>query len=204
MSTYFALGLGVGTQNSQGHWLEVFYAQPVLNPSAIAVDTLMKCAGMTGGNQAKQVSAPVMSAIGDALHTAGERTLAALAQQLAGSTRPLVVTLLASDEQPGSVPEAYLKLHLLSHRLVKPHEQMLAGIFGVLPNVAWTSEGAIDLEELPARQLAARLAGRVLSVDSVDKFPKMTDYVVPKGVRVADTARVLLGAYLGEGTTVMH
>ena len=70
--------------------------------------------------------------------------------------------------------------------------------------MAWTSEGAIDLEELPERQLLARSLGYVLSVNSVDKFPKMTDYVVPAGVRIAHTARVRLGAYVGEGTTVMH
>jgi 2,3,4,5-tetrahydropyridine-2-carboxylate N-succinyltransferase len=74
----------------------------------------------------------------------------------------------------------------------------------VLPNVAWTSEGAIDIAELPARQLAARANGRVLEVSCVDKFPKMTNYVVPGGVRIAHTARVRLGAYLGAGTTVMH
>jgi 2,3,4,5-tetrahydropyridine-2-carboxylate N-succinyltransferase len=74
----------------------------------------------------------------------------------------------------------------------------------VLPNVAWTSEGAIDIAELPERQLAARLRGEVLEVSCVDKFPKMTNYVVPSGVRIAHTARVRLGAYLGEGTTVMH
>ncbi|MGL6252339.1 MAG: DapH/DapD/GlmU-related protein, partial [Billgrantia desiderata] len=95
-------------------------------------------------------------------------------------------------------------LHLLSHRLVKPHGLDLTGMFGLLRNVAWTSEGPIDIEELPARRLKARLEGRALSVDCVDKFPKMTDYVVPSGVRIADTARVRLGAYLGEGTTVMH
>ena len=74
----------------------------------------------------------------------------------------------------------------------------------MLPNVAWTNQGAVDIEELPQRQLAARCKGEVLSVDCVDKFPKMTNYVVPKGVRIAHTGRVRLGAYLGEGTTIMH
>jgi len=97
-----------------------------------------------------------------------------------------------------------LKLHLLSHRLVKPHGLSLAGIFPLLPNVAWTSQGAVDLSELAERQLEARLKGKLLEVFSVDKFPKMTDYVVPAGVRIADSARVRLGAYIGEGTTVMH
>ena len=88
--------------------------------------------------------------------------------------------------------------------MVKPHGTNLDGLFGVLKNIAWTNQGAIDLADLPARQLAARLAGTVLDVISVDKFPKMTSYVVPSGVRIADTARIRLGAHIGEGTTVMH
>jgi 2,3,4,5-tetrahydropyridine-2-carboxylate N-succinyltransferase len=116
----------------------------------------------------------------------------------------VVLTVLEQDSPPQSVPEAYLKLHLLSHRLCKPHSLNLEGLFAVLPNVAWTSQGAIDLKELPERQLEARLDGETLEVSCVDKFPKMTNYVVPRGVRIAHTARVRLGAYLGEGTTIMH
>ncbi len=128
----------------------------------------------------------------------------ALLSRLAESQKPLVATLLAEDAAPSSTPEAYLKLHLLSHRLVKPHAVNLSGIFPLLPNVAWTNIGAVDLAELAELQLEARLKGKLLEVFSVDKFPKMTDYVVPAGVRIADTARVRLGAYIGEGTTVMH
>jgi 2,3,4,5-tetrahydropyridine-2-carboxylate N-succinyltransferase len=105
---------------------------------------------------------------------------------------------------PESVADAYLKLHLLSHRLVRPHGTNVDGVFGLLPNNAWTNQGAICLNDLPQRQLDARLRGEVLEVASVDKFPKMTNYVVPTGVRIAHTARIRLGAYLGEGTTVMH
>ena len=97
-----------------------------------------------------------------------------------------------------------VKLHLLSHRLVKPQGTNLDGLFAVLPNVAWTNEGAIAIAELAERQLAARLRGDTLEVSCVDKFPKMTNYVVPGGVRIAHTARVRLGAHLGEGTTIMH
>lgn len=77
-------------------------------------------------------------------------------------------------------------------------------MFGLLPNVAWTNKGAIDLAELPAAQLDARLNGELLSVNSVDKFPRMTDYVVPAGIRIAATSRVRLGAYIGDRTTIMH
>jgi 2,3,4,5-tetrahydropyridine-2-carboxylate N-succinyltransferase len=115
-----------------------------------------------------------------------------------------VATPLTDNAPPASVEEAYLKLHLISHRLVKPHQTDLTGLFGLLPNVAWTDQGPVDLQELSQRQLDARLKGSVLEVSSVDKFPKMTNYVVPTSVRIAHTARVRLGAYLGEGTTVMH
>jgi 2,3,4,5-tetrahydropyridine-2-carboxylate N-succinyltransferase len=138
------------------------------------------------------------------LHKMGENTLGDLATRLAESDRPIVAALLADNRPARSVEEAYLKLHLLSHRLVKPHQTDLTGLFGLLPNVAWTDQGPVDLTELPQRQLDARLRGTVLEVSSVDKFPKMTNYVVPAGVRIAHTARVRLGAYLGEGTTVMH
>jgi 2,3,4,5-tetrahydropyridine-2,6-dicarboxylate N-succinyltransferase len=204
MSTsLFSLAFGVGTQNRQGAWLEVFYAQPLLNPSAEIVAAVAPILGYTGGNQAIAFNTDLASKLADALKNV-DATQAALLTRLAESHKPLVATLLAEDAALTSTPEAYLKLHLLSHRLVKPHGLSLAGVFPLLPNVAWTSQGAIDLSELAERQLEARLKGELLEVFSVDKFPKMTDYVVPAGVRIADTARVRLGAYIGEGTTVMH
>ncbi len=194
----FAFGLGVGTHNSAGEWLEIFFPAPLISPSAgIAAATASL-------DSAEALSPEQLTSLAAALAESGERAQAELAGRLADSGRPVVAVLLQSDRAPANVPEAYLKLHLLSHRLVPPHGTDLTGLFGILPNVAWTSEGAIDLSELPDRQLAARLRGETLEVSCVDKFPKMTNYVVPSGVRIAHTARVRLGAYLGEGTTVMH
>ncbi|MDF2642578.1 MAG: tetrahydrodipicolinate succinylase [Pseudomonas sp.] len=204
MSTsLFSLAFGVGTQNRQGAWLEVFYAQPLINPSAELIAAITPALGYTGGNQAIAFTSDQASKLAEALKSV-DATQAALLTRLAESHNPLVATLLAEDAPLTSTPEAYLKLHLLSHRLAKPHGLNLAGIFPLLPNVAWTSQGAVDLAELGERQLEARLKGELLEVFSVDKFPKMTDYVVPSGVRIADSARVRLGAYIGEGTTVMH
>ncbi|KZZ14818.1 2,3,4,5-tetrahydropyridine-2,6-dicarboxylate N-succinyltransferase, partial [Oleiphilus sp. HI0079] len=135
-------------------------------------------------------------------HSLGE--VSVQAEKLSGSVNPIALVIIEEDGTASSTPEVYLKLHLISHRLVKPHGINLDGIFGLLPNVAWTNKGAIDLAELPQRQLAARMQGELLEVKSVDKFPQMTDYVVPSGVRIADTSRVRLGAYIGEGTTIMH
>ena len=200
----FACGIGVGTQNTQGEWLEVFYPLPLLNPDAEVVAALIEATGYQGGNQALTIPADRLDPLSEALDEAHRLDLAVIVQQLKRSHRPLVVSLLEQDQEPASLPEVYLKLHLLSHRLVKPHGTNLTGAFGLLKNVAWTSEGAIDLAELPQRQLQARMDGKILTVESVDKFPRMCDYVVPEGVRIADTSRVRLGAYIGEGTTVMH
>jgi 2,3,4,5-tetrahydropyridine-2-carboxylate N-succinyltransferase len=105
---------------------------------------------------------------------------------------------------PTDAADIWLRLHLLSHRLVRPHQANLDGIFGLLANVAWTSLGPVAAEEVEATRLRARTAGIRLEVYGVDKFPRMTDYVVPSGVRIADADRVRLGAYLSPGTTVMH
>ena len=108
------------------------------------------------------------------------------------------------DLPPADSADAYLRLHLLSHRLVRPNSMNLDGIFGVLPNVCWTSLGPVAVSEIGAARQRALARGIHLDVRSVDKFPPMLDYVVPSGVRVADAARVRLGAHLAEGTTVMH
>ncbi len=107
-------------------------------------------------------------------------------------------------DPPADAYDAYLRLHLLSHRLIRPHDANLDGLFGVLNNVAWTSHGPVDPAALPAVQRRFHAAGEPFQVFSVDKFPRMTDYVVPSGVRIADADRVRLGAHLAEGTTVMH
>lgn len=199
----FSMAFGVGTKDSKGQWLEVFYPQPLLQPAAKLVEAVVTIMDYKGGNRALELDALHLRRLGESCEGLDARQ-DELLRQLAGSKRPIVVTLLETDSKPESVPEVYLKLHLLSHRLVKPHGLNLDGMFGVLPNVAWTSRGAIAIADLPAEQLAARLQGETLAVNSVDKFPKMTDYVVPAGVRIADTARVRLGAYIGEGTTIMH
>ncbi len=105
---------------------------------------------------------------------------------------------------PADTADAYLRLHLLSSRLVPPHGLNLDGLFGVLENVVWTNLGACAVDDFEATRLRARASGGQLQVFGVDKFPRMTDYVVPSGVRIADADRVRLGAHLASGTTVMH
>lgn len=105
---------------------------------------------------------------------------------------------------PKDVPDAYLRLHLLSHRLVKPHGVSLDGIFSILNNVVWTSHGPCAIDSFPQVRDALRAHFGFVSVYGVDKFPRMVDYVIPDGVRIADGDRVRLGAHLAPGTTVMH
>ncbi len=108
------------------------------------------------------------------------------------------------DADPSSVEDAYLRLHLLSSRLVHPHGQNLNGIFGVLPNNAWTTAGPVRIGDVNRVRTLLRSRGEQLTVYGIDKFPRMVDYIVPSGVRIADADRVRLGAHLAEGTTVMH
>jgi len=112
--------------------------------------------------------------------------------------------IVSLADAPLDAHDVYLRLHLLSHRLIKPHEANLSGLFGLLANVAWTSFGPCAVDSVAQVRLKARAARMPFEVVSIDKFPRMTDYVVPSGVRIANVDRVRLGAYLAPGTTVMH
>ena len=117
--------------------------------------------------------------------------------------RPVAITIDVSSD-PQSAEDVYLRLHMLSHRLATPRSLNLNGAFGILTNVAWTSIGPVAMDQLDDVRYNEFLAGNPLTVHGVDKFPRMTDYVVPSGVRIADASRVRLGAHLASGTTVMH
>jgi 2,3,4,5-tetrahydropyridine-2-carboxylate N-succinyltransferase len=117
---------------------------------------------------------------------------------------PLEVRIASLAAAPADTADAWLRLHLLSHRLIQPNQANLDGIFGLLTNVAWTSLGPVAADDIETVRLRARANGTRFEVNGVDKFPRLTDYVVPSGVRIADASRVRLGAHLGSGTTVMH
>ena len=116
----------------------------------------------------------------------------------------VVHTEIDLDAPPATTSDAYLRLHLLSHRLVRPRSMNLDGIFSSLPNVVWTSAGPCAIEGFERVRTRLRARGGHLTIFGVDKFPRMVDYVVPTGVRIGDADRVRLGAHLAEGTTVMH
>lgn len=172
--TRTAYGYGLATIDSAGTVLDTWYPAPLL------------------GDAPSDLAAP-------ADLKAAERR-----DTFRGVSVELVFTEIDIDAAPESVPDAYLRLHLLSHRLVQPHGVNLEGLFGVLTNVVWTSEGPCAVDDFEGVRARMRATGKHVTVFGVDKFPRMVDYVVPSGVRIADADRVRLGAHLAEGTTVMH
>jgi 2,3,4,5-tetrahydropyridine-2-carboxylate N-succinyltransferase len=176
MTTRTAWGHGLTTRTTDGTVLDAWFPRPALG-------------------------APVE----DAAYAADVASLDALVgpDEARGVERGRELVAIDLDSAPTSTVDAYLRLHLLSHRLAEPNTLNLDGIFGVLPNVVWTNHGpcAVDGFELTRARLMARGPVQVLGVD---KFPRMVDYVVPSGVRIADADRVRLGAHLASGTTVMH
>ncbi|MFM2180051.1 MAG: hypothetical protein RL192_213 [Actinomycetota bacterium] len=132
--------------------------------------------------------------------------LSALAgvDEVRGVKREVVSLEIDLNKAPESVSDAYLRLHLLSHRVIKPHGANLDGIFGILNNVVWTSVGPCPVENFEITRANLKQKFGAITVLSVDKFPRMVDYVIPSGVRIADADRVRLGAHLAAGTTVMH
>ena len=177
MTTRSAWGLGLATVTDDGNTLDVWYPKPIL------------------GDEPADGDAALLATL-----SAMERKDAAR-----GVHTTVVHTWADLDDAPQTVAGAYLRLHVLSHRLARPNTINLDGIFSRLPNVVWTSAGPCAAEDFEAAHTRLRAAlGRPVQVHSVDKFPRMTDYVLPPGVRIGNAAHVRLGAYLSEGTTIMH
>ncbi|RZQ62695.1 2,3,4,5-tetrahydropyridine-2,6-dicarboxylate N-succinyltransferase [Amycolatopsis suaedae] len=180
-----AHGVGLATVAGDGTVLDTWYPQPKLTEQ-----------GETGTERLSPAEAA------DAL---GEDAAALLGPDTARGVEVVAVrTRIGSlSSAPADAHDVYLRLHLLSHRLVRPHGQSLDGIFGLLANVVWTNHGPCPVEGFEATRLRLRARGNV-TVYGIDKFPRMVDYVVPSGVRLADADRARLGAHLASGTTVMH
>jgi 2,3,4,5-tetrahydropyridine-2-carboxylate N-succinyltransferase len=196
MSNLYAFAIGQTRTDSSNNPLDCYFPMPLTAPEPDLAKLIVEQFEPGSQSIEAEVVDRFLAAVGEPLESAVRPLLAA--------GTPLAVVRLDEDGPLNSVPEAYLKLHLLSHRLVLPNSQNLDNIFAHLPNVAWTSDGPIAASEAAAAITVARAEGRPLEIFSVDKFPKMTNYVIPSGVRIADASRVRLGAYLGEGTTVMH
>ena len=192
------LGIGIGSKNSKGEWLEVYYPKELIDPIDQILLTTLELIDFKEGEE--NITRPLPISLVEYLINNN------LVSKEYSSLKidDCVVVLINDKLPPYDVPSAYLMLHLLSHRLVKPNELNLEGIFNILPTVAWTSDGPKDPKDLEHILTAKKINKESLHIHSLDKFPCMTDYVIPEGVRIADSHRVRLGAYLGEGTTVMH
>ncbi|MDQ1678323.1 MAG: 2,3,4,5-tetrahydropyridine-2,6-dicarboxylate N-succinyltransferase [Actinomycetota bacterium] len=190
-----AWGVGIATVTDGGQVLDTWFPAPRLDPDAALVERL----GIADGGTVAVADAEAENLLG----IPGGGLLGPDAAR--GVRREVVVTHLPDlSAAPADTYDAYLRLHLLSHRLVKPHGLSLDGVFGALPNVVWTSAGPCAVDDFENTRLRLRATGVAVQVFGVDKFPRMTDYVVPTGVRIADADRVRLGAHLAPGTTVMH
>ena len=193
MSKLFSFALGIPGKSPEGQILDCFFPAPVKLPEP-SLSTEVRRLFVDGTTE---VTPEVARQFAERLPP-GQMMATAVA--LAGFDAPLLAVRLDEDAPIRSTAEAYLKLHLLSHRLALPNSLNLENIFVHLPNVAWTSEGPVTPDSLLNAQLHARALGRHLEVFAVDKFPRMTNYVIPSGVRIADASRIRLGAYLGDGT----
>jgi 2,3,4,5-tetrahydropyridine-2,6-dicarboxylate N-succinyltransferase len=200
-----AFGIGTLTRNSKGQILEVCYLYCSLQTSAQSDDALLnvfqEILKHSSGNHSYSINKTTLDKVAESHLSSWDE---AIVKKLIASKVELIATFILQDLAPVTIEEAYLKLTLISQRLAMPNQLNLTGIFSILPNVAWTSDGPVVLDEITEYMADARLAGKHLEVFSVDKFPKMLNHIVPRGVRIGDGARVRLGAYLGEGTTVMH
>jgi 2,3,4,5-tetrahydropyridine-2-carboxylate N-succinyltransferase len=194
-----AWGVGLATVTADGQVLDTWFPAGRLGLGEEAAGKLAATLGHTGSGTVRLTQNQAADALGPELPDAlGEGALPGV------EVVAVAVFAAALADAPADAHDAYLRLHLLSHRLVRPHGLSLDGLFGLLSNVAWTSAGPCPVERVEELRARTRTARGHLQVFGVDKFPRMTDYVVPTGVRIADADRVRLGAHLAVGTTVMH
>ncbi len=203
MSNLFAYGLGLARQDDLGT-LDVWFALvacPEGGPEPALEELLSGHAGSEVVPITHDLGGEIQSVLGARGHA-----LAPLLESYSDSPEaPVPVAVCLCEDAPIETLEAaYLKLHLISARLKRPNSLNLDGLFRTLPTLAWTNLGPVRPDRLAALVMRERIAGRSLVVRLVDKFPPLTDYLVPSGVRIGDASRIRLGAYLGEGATVMH
>jgi 2,3,4,5-tetrahydropyridine-2-carboxylate N-succinyltransferase len=198
--------VGLARHATDGRLLDAWFPRTNLGEHPESGARIVAAAGLENGS----ATLPVAGAqrLLETIHGVNADTIRSLLPAVAASARvprSLIVSAIASlEDAPLDAGDVYLRLHLLSERRIRPHGANLTGVFGLLTNVAWTSAGPVAADELEPARLAAFARGEQLTVHGVDKFPRMVDYVVPSGVRIADADRVRLGAHLAEGTTVMH
>jgi 2,3,4,5-tetrahydropyridine-2,6-dicarboxylate N-succinyltransferase len=212
MTTFAALGIGLATRAAgTDRILDSWYPLAVVGGDAGEAVAIAATLGHRSGTATYPLTRDVLRRTDLSADHPVARAVAAVTADAALRPAPtrterVPVATFVEDlaAPPADAHDVYLRLHLISKRQLRPHGANLDGAFGILSNVVWTDEGPCDPDIFEALQLEHARGGQRLRVSSVDKFPRMTDYVVPSGVRIADADRVRLGAHLSPGTTVMH
>ena len=215
----FSFGIGLATKGSSGAIIYVFYKSQQLVSDTYSCAILAHATKWDGTTTTYELDKDTLQTIERSLTVAltnvdyEEETIRSvkLISDAVNNTSPVngkriaVVSFITdSSDDPFDAIDSYLRLHLLSSRLVQPNTISLDGIFGKLTNCAWTNLGPFEIADFDAKRLSLIADGKDVFVHGVDKFPRMTDYVIPSGVRIADANRVRLGAHLSDGTTIMH
>ena len=217
--TPFAFGIGLATKSPNGNILDVSFPAPQLNSDPYTCALIANAVNWDGESGSYELDEQAMRHIQTICDSIKKNTdyreesaqvIQPILDSVLGASPPngeriaAVSFISDSADEPVDAIDAYLRLHLLSSRLVRPHGIDLTGIFGKLTNCVWTNLGPFEVEGFNIRRVELEGEGIDIHVHGLDKFPRMTDYVIPSGVRIADANRVRLGAHLAEGTTVMH
>ena len=217
--TPFAFGIGLATKSPNGNILDVSFPAPQLNSDPYTCALIANAVNWDGESGSYELDEQAMRHIQTICDSIKKNTdyreesaqvVQPILDSVLGASPPngeriaAVSFISDSADEPVDAIDAYLRLHLLSSRLVRPHGIDLTGIFGKLTNCVWTNLGPFEVEGFNIRRVELQGERIDIHVHGLDKFPRMTDYVIPSGVRIADANRVRLGAHLAEGTTVMH
>jgi 2,3,4,5-tetrahydropyridine-2-carboxylate N-succinyltransferase len=193
MNQFPLIGLGLATSNSAGTTLDAYFPKIVFKDmQRNGKDLFSIWNNLLDSDVCEITDSSLLNLSKDELPSS------------LGENIKMVLCRITQDQKINNVEEAYLKLHLLSYKFFQPNTLNLDNLFNVLPNVAWTNKGPIDLSEIDQKILESKSQNISIEIKSIDKFPRLVDYIVPAGVRIADSSRVRLGAYLSEGTTIMH
>ena len=196
MNNFPLIGVGITTKGKSGKTLDAYFPFILFQNGQNKLDKYFQQCNDLIKNDLMQIENINLLDIDDEEFNNSFSNLA--------KNKIIVLCRISEDKPIKSAEEAYLKLHLISYKFFLPNSLNLENLFDNLENVAWTNQGPIEIEGIEKEILLAKCTNQSLEIKSVDKFPPLTDYIIPPGVRIADTSRVRLGAYLSEGTTVMH
>ena len=196
MNNFPLIGLGIATKGSSGNTLDTSFPYIVFKNGGNEHDLNYEKWELLMDQDVIELKDPDML---DVQNDYFNNSIANL-----GKDKSLVLCRISENKPIKTIEEAYFKLHLLSYKYFLPNSLNLENLFSTLVNVAWTNQGPMEIEEIGMKKLLAKKNNELLEIKSIDKLPCLTDYIVPPSVRIADTRRVRLGAYLSEGTTIMH